>query len=91
MGQHQQNALYRALQHEDFNSGNAVIDDQNKKLFKTSSRLLSVISGDKAKNECFTLIENLLEETQQHLHDEKNLLRLHNYPAADEHWLIHLG
>ena len=77
--------------HEDFNSDNATIDDQHKKLFKTSSQLLSAISGGKAQTECLALIENLLEETKQHFQDEENLLRLHKYPSTDEHHQIHLG
>ncbi len=38
--------------HENFNSGNAVIDGQHKKLFKASSKLLSAISGGSSQTEC---------------------------------------
>lgn len=77
--------------HEDFNSGNAVIADQHKKLFRTSSRLLSAISAGKDKEECLALIKNLLEETQLHFHDEENIIRLQKYPGTEDHCLIHRG
>jgi hemerythrin-like metal-binding protein len=77
--------------HEDFSCGNATIDDQHKKLFKTSSKLLSAISGGSAKAEFLALIESLLEETRRHFQDEEEILSANKYPLAGEHHQIHSG
>lgn len=77
--------------HEDFSCGNAAIDDQHKKLFKTSSKLLSAISGGSDKAECFSLIESLLEETRLHFQDEEEILSVNKYPLTGEHHQIHSG
>ncbi len=77
--------------HEDFNSGNSLIDGQHKKLFKFSSQLLSALSGGSPQVECLLLIDKVLQETAQHFYDEENLLRIHRYPLIDEHRQIHLG
>ncbi len=77
--------------HEDFSCGNAIIDDQHKKLFKASSRLLSAISGGSDKTECLSLIESLLEETRLHFQDEEEILIANKYPLTGAHHQIHLG
>lgn len=77
--------------HEDFSCGNATIDDQHKKLFKTASKLLSAISGGSDKAECLFLIESLLEETRLHFQDEEEILSVNKYPLTSAHHQIHLG
>ncbi len=77
--------------HEDFSCGNATIDDQHKNLFKTSSKLLSAISGGSDKAECLALIESLLEETRRHFQDEEEILNVNKYPLTGEHHQIHSG
>ncbi len=76
--------------HEGFNSGNAVIDNQHKHLFKSSSQLLSAVSSGSPQVECHALIDSLLQKTARHFQEEEKLLRLHRYPFADQHHQIHV-
>ena len=82
-------SLFEVVWEESYESGNAIIDTQHKKLFRLASALMSVITEDRPLEDVALSLETLLAQTAQHFHDEEALLREAHFPDLTHHAGIH--
>ena len=65
------------------------IDDQHKELFRRTNDLLESCKTGTAKDETMKAIEFLSDYVKQHLADEEELQKKHNYPGFEDHKIQH--
>lgn len=75
--------------HRSDECGNEIIDEQHKKLFETSNKLLAAITGGCPKDACTLLITNLLADTIKHFKEEEEILVAKQYLLTEEHRQAH--
>lgn len=69
--------------------GNPVIDAQHRQLFDHANELLTAVSQEHPLPEINRCIATLIEEVVQHFRDEEVILTTANFPAVDQHILLH--
>ena len=82
-------SLLEIIWEDTYESGNALIDAQHKRLFHLASALMSTLTEDRPLAEVSLRLETLLAHTAQHFHDEEGLLRAARYPDLTDHANIH--
>lgn len=74
-----------------FCSGNRLIDDQHRKLFRMSNQLLDAIESFSPNTVINERVTHLLDDIAKHFHDEEVILELANFPGRIEHAEEHAG
>jgi hemerythrin-like metal-binding protein len=82
-------SFVRLVWHSSYQSGNAVIDDQHRRLFAATNDLLGAILSGRQNNEITAAIETLLKETARHFDDEEVVFTQAGFPGAAEHAASH--
>ena len=70
---------------EDLATGNQLIDNQHKELFRRINILLAACEQRKGKDEVGDLLQFLKKYVRTHFQDEENLQLRANYPLYKEH------
>lgn len=81
--------LIQLVWHVSYECGNAMIDEQHKKLFMSANQLMSAIVGKWPKDDCQSLLNDLIHEIKNHFHDEENILDSVDCPLLEDHRRIH--
>ena len=76
---------------EDLATGNQMIDNQHKELFRRINLLLAACEEQQGKNEVGHLLQFLKQYVKTHFHDEENLQLHAKYPLYKEHREEHDG
>lgn len=83
------NGFINLVWHESDRCGNNTIDNQHESLYKLSNKLIFAISSGKKRSECEFLLNQLIDDTIKHFHDEEEILREISYPLTEFHHNIH--
>lgn len=75
--------------HSSYESGNAVIDGQHRKLFLATNQLLSTVLAEQSAADVLKLIERLLGEVSQHFRDEETILQAAKVSGWEDHAVAH--
>jgi len=76
---------------EDLATGNGLIDDQHKELFKRFNNLLTACNQGKGKEEVNNLLLFLGDYVRSHFATEEELQIKHSYPGYQAHKAEHEG
>jgi diguanylate cyclase (GGDEF)-like protein/hemerythrin-like metal-binding protein len=82
-------SLLEVVWDDAYESGNALIDKQHRRLFHLANSLMAVLTVETPLSEVSLRLETLLAHTSQHFHDEEALLREAHYPDLAKHATIH--
>jgi hemerythrin len=74
---------------EKLSVGNAVIDDQHKKLFSIINDLHGVMASGKARTAIYEILERLIDYTKTHFSSEQRLMVQYFYPDRKNHEAQH--
>jgi len=76
---------------ERYSVGITSLDDHHKKIFALANQLYDALIERKAKEVVFPVIEELIDYTQYHFHEEENLMESANYVGLAAHIAEHNG
>jgi len=79
----------RLVWQSSYESGNDIIDEQHKQLFKTANELLDGMLAGLPKTTCTEIISKLCVDISNHFSDEEGMLKSTGYPKFEDHCLIH--
>lgn len=75
----------RMVWNDSFCCGNLLIDSQHQALFHLSNELLEAVLSGRPAADSLVLITRLLDDVQQHFHDEEKILKAAGFPGIDRH------
>ena len=81
--------LVRLIWKDIAESGNNRLDEEHKALYEHANLLLSAVLEERPKQECKTLLEQMLETIVVHFKDEEALLALTSFPETAQHIECH--
>lgn len=78
-----------AYWHEEYCTGNPVVDEQHQNLFKIINTLHDAMMQGKGKNTLKQTLDELIRYTIEHFATEEKLMLQYNYPYYRDHKLKH--
>ncbi|MCF8178780.1 MAG: bacteriohemerythrin [Sulfuritalea sp.] len=81
--------LIELVWHAAYESGNTLIDDQHRNLFRVCNELLNALLAGSSRALVDELIETLMQDVKHHFSDEEALFLAAGYPDAKEHIAVH--
>lgn len=75
--------------HQTYQSGNALIDEQHRRLFDSCNALLNAMNEGRPVKQLVVLARALVDEIAQHFADEETILNESGYPGARDHARAH--
>lgn len=75
--------------HPAYESGNTVIDNQHRGLFRDANNILGAMLSGRPQDEVAALVKTLLEDVNGHFHDEEVTIAAAGYPGAPMHAKMH--
>lgn len=72
-----------------YECGDAVIDDQHRRLFRDANKLFASLLSERGPDEVSALVKSLVGDVVQHFQDEEAIMTMADYPEVAEHAAIH--
>ncbi|MCF8198778.1 MAG: diguanylate cyclase [Sulfuritalea sp.] len=85
---HPQN-LIQLVWHASYESGDTLIDEQHRSLFRACNELLNALIAGSSPTEVDELIEALMKDVGQHFSDEESIFLETDYPDSKDHIVDH--
>ncbi len=75
--------------HSEWNSGNAVIDEEHRQLITKADVIRSLAAQEGTQEQIVHLLEEIVAETKAHFQHEEGIMRVKAYPEMPQHAEIH--
>jgi diguanylate cyclase (GGDEF)-like protein/hemerythrin-like metal-binding protein len=72
-----------------YTSGHPLLDEQHRRLFEQSNRLLAAVLDTVPDHQIEAEFEALIQGVRDHFRDEEEILRRSGYPGVDDHGVVH--